>query len=67
MTVRVQFQLRDEVAARLVELAEQQGKSRQAVVQDLIMGTGDGMVSKPRPSNPPARSEPFSKEQQVKS
>ena len=37
MTVRIQFQLRDEVAERLEEQAAERGISRQAYVQDLIM------------------------------
>lgn len=59
MTARVQFQFRDEVAARLAANAEAAGKSRQAYLQDLIMGEDDGgatvSVRSGGPSGPPRR------------
>ena len=80
MTVRVQFQLRDEVAQHLAEQAAERGVSRQAHVQDLIMaGAGsqwEGAVAavltteaeanaRPTPTPRPAF-QPLSKDDQVK-
>ena len=49
MTVRIAFQLRDAVAARLAERAAEAGTSRQAIVQALIM---EG-VTPPEPERAP--------------
>ena len=48
MTVRIQFQLRDEVARLLAGQAADRGVSRQAHVQDLIEECEDRLESEAR-------------------
>ena len=50
MTVRIQFQLRDEVAEELQRLAANANVSRQAFVQGLIMGVAPAVDAVSRPS-----------------
>ena len=53
MTVRIQFQLRDEVAERLLELAREAGVSRQEVVQRFIMSGYNVLQPSPTPDGTP--------------